>query len=748
MRGILFLLAILTFTTACSHCQLNRRADPEPVEDYVAGILEGIHEQKSVEGLKKCMGQAQQLLDKMKAAIELMKQFKIDALFQGLSMLFEALSELEDMLDPCLEEYTQFQKLMDAMESSDINAIIMKIMSNPLQFVADILECMRAFEHQRWHIAGKYMGTILYNLFLVELSRPQLDPIEFIKGFLEGLNEKGDINELLKCVKDLEHIVNKIIEAVGYIQHMDPANLIKGITLLLEAVTELMNSLAPCASGFEQIKKLIDAIAHVDIMKLVFKILANPGPFISDVMDAVDAFNKGDFHRAGKDIGDVLYRMFLASLQDGIDPVEFIKGLLEGLNEKGDINELLKCVKNIESIVNKIIEAIGYIKQKDPMNLIKGITMLIEAVTELMNVLAPCASGFEQIKKLIDAITHIDIMKLVFKILADPSPYIADVMDAIEAFNSGDFHRAGKDIGDLLYRMFLSSQLVLVNLDPIEFIKGLLEGLNEKGDINELLKCVKDIEHIVLKIMEAIEYIKKMDPLNLIKGITMLLEAVTELMNSLAPCASGFEQIKKLIDAISHLDIMKLVFKILGNPSPFIADVMDAIDAFNAGDSHRAGRDIGDLLYKMFLEAMMDKLDPIDFIKGFLEGLNEKGDINELLKCVKNFEHIITKIIEAIGYIQHMDPMNLIKGITMLLEAVTELMNSLAPCASGFEQIKKLIDAIAHIDIMKLVFKILANPGAFIADITDAIAAFNSQDFHRAGKDIGDLLFKMFLEGQ
>jgi len=426
-----------------------------------------------------------------------------------------------------------------------------------------------------------------------------VDFVAFIKGFLEGINEKGDINKLLQCIKGGEEIVQKIITAINYLKNMNFENIIKGLTLLFEAIKQLLEMLKPCMEGFDQLKKLLNAIAHVDIKKIALKILTHPTEFLKDITKAIECFGKGDLFCAGKCIGDLLRMMFLSARVQAEPIADFLTGFLKGIHEVKNIDDLLKCIRSADPILEKIQKALELIKTLNVESMLEGLTMLFEAMFELEEMLRPCLEEFSQFRKLIEAIMNLNIDEVVQKIIANAFQFLADIIDCIQAFQRKNYNQAGRDLGDIMYRLFLVQ--LTVELDPVEFIKGLLEGLNEKGDVNNLLKCVKDLERIVSKIMQSLEYIKKGDFVNVIKGITMLLEAVTELMQSLKPCAEGFDQIKKLIDAISHVDIVKLVFKILGNPGPYIADVVNCIDCFNKNDWHGAGKNLGDLLCRLFL---------------------------------------------------------------------------------------------------------------------------------------------------
>lgn len=316
MKVLIVFLAIAAICAAENPFAIKSKVEANnPIQDFVEGLLKGIHETKTVEDLIKCMKSADEIIVKIKAALKLIRTLNIEAMLQGLSMLFESLFEIEEMLRPCLMEFTQFKKLIQAIAEMNINKVVQKIISNAFQFIAIIIDCIKNLESANYTRAGMDLGNVLYLLFLDEFGFQAFDPVAFIKGFLEGINEKGDINELLKCVKNIEQIVTKIIEAIELIKKMDFINLVKGITMLIESITELLSVLKPCSSGFEQIKKLIEAVGKIDVVKLVFKILHDPGPFVQDIIGAIDAFKNGNYQNAGKYLGDFLYRLFLTSTE-------------------------------------------------------------------------------------------------------------------------------------------------------------------------------------------------------------------------------------------------------------------------------------------------------------------------------------------------------------------------------------------------------------------------------------------------
>ena len=278
--------------------------------------------------------------------------------------------------------------------------------------------------------------------------------VEYVKGFLVGVHEPKQIEDLLKCMGNMDTIFAKLKEAMEHFMKFSFDEVIAGLKILKEAMIQLHEMLAPCLDGFEQLKKLVEAMKNWNIIKIATKMIANAIAFMKDIKECVESFQKGDFYTAGKDTGDILYRLFLNREEDGFVVADFLRGFLEGLNEKGDINELMKCANGLEDAIKKIIEAFKLILTKTLDNILSGVIILVQAVKEILTILNPCSEGFTQIKKLVEAVKKVNLIKVAMRILADLTTYINLVKDFIDNIN---FHsqQAGKDLGEFLYRLFL-----------------------------------------------------------------------------------------------------------------------------------------------------------------------------------------------------------------------------------------------------------------------------------------------------
>ena len=445
----------------------------------------------------------------------------------------------------------------------------------------------------------------------VELASdaPAVNPLfDFVQGFLEGINVKGDINKIMECVKGGEGIIEKVIQALNFLIHVDikhMEDIIKGIMMLVEAVQEIYKIIAPCANTVEEIKKLIERIISLNIMKIVWRLIANAGQFIHDIQDAVNSFAQKDFHKAGVDVGDILFRLIIADLGLENPGMDFIKGFLEGINEKGDVNKILECIKDIEPIIGEVIKAIQMIVKFNIHDLIEGVKLLIKAVSEIMQAIHPCAEGFEQVKKLIVALTHVDIMKIIGKIMKNPAAFLADFMDLLTSFKTGDFHKAGKDLGDIFLRLFLVESLEFSFEEFIQIVEGFLDGVGHGSKFIDVEECLKKFPEIYTDVLEAINAIRGIDWRRLdklVEALMKLFDAFKKVLEAIKPCSKAPHELEEMIKKIMSIDVTKLLAKVIANALQLFADFTDLIKEIQEKKYYVAGHDLGDVFYLLIFK--------------------------------------------------------------------------------------------------------------------------------------------------
>lgn len=293
--------------------------------------------------------------------------------------------------------------------------------------------------------------------------------------------------------------------------------------------------------------------------------------------------------------------------------------------------------------------------------------------------------------------------------------------------------------------------------DILKFFKGFLEGIGEKGGIEELKKCIDNAEGIIRDIIEAIKLIATKKFENIIMGVTKLVEAVKKLLDMIAPCAASLKELMKLIEKLKHIDIMKLAMKILGHLTEFIAYITTAIQCFQKEDLACAGLNIGKFLRVLFLDDSMEGDFVIpefgfdDFVKilqGFLGGINQSGSLGSTLECVNHMPDIYKEFMDLIELIKNIHWSNieeLAEAIIKLGDAVKVILNSIIPCSKSPAEVIAIITKIGSITGELLLEHLLKHIGSLLADITAAIGHVQAAKWTEFGGDLGDVFYVLLL---
>lgn len=759
MKG-LFLALILVVSCVAEPTEVEV-PQANPIIEFVSGFLEGIHEVKSIEDLIKCMKNADEILARIKDGISLiikgLKKLNVDTILKGFHAIFSAFFDLEKMIRPCLTGFKRFEALIAAFKNIDLLKLVFKILSNPGPIIEDLIDIFQSLEEGDYHQAGVDLGDLLERLFLTEFATAANPIVEFVNGLLKGIHETQKIEELLKCLKNADSILAKIKQALEKIKSMRSVeDLLEGLKMLFAAFMELEEMLKPCLEGFHQFKRLLKEIRHADVNKLIGKLLKQWPYFLAKIIDIIVAFSNGHFEKAGEGLGDIFYVLFLATTADALEGnpvIDFVTGFLQGIHETKTIEDLVKCMKNADKIIQQITDGVQLIikglKKLNVDTIMKGLNMIFDAIYDLEKMLLPCLKEYTQFIKLIQNIRKAQLLKIIFKILENPDAFIEDFTDLLESIENGDYLQAGSDLGDILYRLFLTDFLAS---NPIyDFVTGLLLGIKETKTIDDLLKCLKNADSILEKIKAALELIKGMKSLDdLLKGLKLLFNALMELENMLKPCLDGFEQFKKILKAIRHVDWAKLLQKIVSRWPYYLDDIIEAVIAFTKGNYQKAGKCLGDILYRMFIADSFGECPFHAFFKGFLVGIKEPKTLEDLFDCLKGALGLIVELkaalkelVKAIKALDIDKVIELAKKIALLAE---KIFNSAYPCLQTFKQLVKLIIAIKNTDINKLFEKVMSNYAAYLKVLWTLLNQVLAKDWENSGKSFGELHFMLWLE--
>ena len=280
---------------------------------------------------------------------------------------------------------------------------------------------------------------------------------EFIQGFLDGINETGDINKLLECLKGMEELPEQIFEAVKLIATFNPKDMIVGVLMLVKAIGKMQELLEPCSQGFEQLHKLFQAVKSTDIKKIVIRIITHPIEFLKDINECINSYDAGDYYHFAKALGNMMYTIYLAERIAGmelIDAVVFVQGFLEGMGHGHVYVATEDCITEVPLIYAEVIEAIKIIKEvdwKSLENVVQALTKLVDAVRHILETARPCSAAPEELAEILVKIGSIDIEKFQQKMLMNSIQLLSDFSTAFSKLHEAKYQEAGISCGDIVY---------------------------------------------------------------------------------------------------------------------------------------------------------------------------------------------------------------------------------------------------------------------------------------------------------
>jgi len=311
------------------------------------------------------------------------------------------------------------------------------------------------------------LATVSVEAFSYEKEYAR-DPLDILRGFLKGIGETNDINDIIDSLDKLKPGWKEIGEGIKLIFQSD---LVKGLEKINNGLKIIFEVVITCLNKYPKLRTLIENIVTADGEAIFNKIRNNLSKYVLMTHEIIKCFEKGDFMCAGTKLGEVFKSIFMENMKEVVkrvlkevvkkvgekDPFfEFFRGFLNGIGDKTDPTDLLKCIETLEEVEEKIREALIYIIFGDLDEKIQGVIMILEALRVIVARMKPCIEGFEELRKLYEAILNADIAKILKKILLNLNTVVAEITYAYKCYQEADFNCAGFGIGSLYKFLFLS----------------------------------------------------------------------------------------------------------------------------------------------------------------------------------------------------------------------------------------------------------------------------------------------------
>jgi len=300
----ILLLSILTI----SQGQILASKHNNELINFLRSFLKVINEARGVEELQRCISNGDEIFTLLKKALEEMSSGDTYRLKVGLMHFFNGIRELLYMLSPCMQRFTILKKLEGAMHNIDIDKIIRKIIINTRDVFKFINQGKSCMQYGDYKCVGENIGKMICIFILNDLKAK-----EFTKGLADAINETEDVDKLVNCISEMSSVIDDIVEGLVLIMKTNVRDFIEGLFYLTKAIEGLKNVFEPCSQGFIRIRQLFNAIREAKAGELIKRFMSDPIVIVTVILDFIKALLTNQIYIAGKSVGNVLYRFFLAA---------------------------------------------------------------------------------------------------------------------------------------------------------------------------------------------------------------------------------------------------------------------------------------------------------------------------------------------------------------------------------------------------------------------------------------------------
>jgi len=430
-----------------------------------------------------------------------------------------------------------------------------------------------------------------------------------------------------------------------------------------------------------------------------------------------------------------------------VPAIEFLQGLLDGLNLKVDTKSIVKCMNGLEPAFNKVLALIEKIKVTDPNDMPSLIFDVLEAGQNIFQDILPCMTCPDVIRKILQ-ILNVDLNKRYDVINSHLFELIGLFIELSTQINYNNIYGIGRDMGEIIYILALADSLRAD--DVLNFLVGFFSEADPTIDAAEVEKCMEN-DDLITDLQNLVNDIKTTNWNNMLNVISTLVEIwsfTKEFTNDMRVCESTIPQLKVLLDAIAHLNINSILPHVIANIQQITRDGKYLVADVLNGNFTGAGVDIGNVVKILIGKKQVKDSSALSFVTGLLEGLRIGVDVNNLVNCVNNITPLINNVKDAISKLEHIDFKHMdtiIEGLQELVASVVQILNDLKPCIASPQDIEKLIEAFSIIGWAKIPARVLTHISEIVSDVSEIKNGFGGNDYETAGKGVGDLLYVIFL---
>lgn len=447
------------------------------------------------------------------------------------------------------------------------------------------------------------------------------------------------------------------------------------------------------------------------------------------------------------------------------EAIEVIEGILVGaFGEVG--HDVKTCISDGEQIFLDVEAAVKQFELGTTEGIIQGIIKIGEAIQLIPEEIKDCEAvvdlvkDFERIAQEFLVPEEL-IIHIGEEIFWHGRSIFHDVTDCTAQFRSGNYEKAGEDIGDIIYILFLKLAPQDVVVDAEQFLEGFFKGALE-DDSFEINDCITDGTVVIEELEKIIEDFKNGMTSDIEKLFLDLIDLISESVASVAQCEKAPAELEIMLQWEEDLkDLKKMESKLfdafLYYPDRIKEDSKDMIDSFKDHVYGTSGFCLGDYLHILFIEVNgADNEDYLDDAFQFLTGFYSKGfNINlKLDTCEADIEDEWHLVEKAINELEHLSFSEIKQGVEDLLHAIPQFVHAFEACEEDWPDLERGLVIMSEFiqkptQIPWAVTKAMStHPFRVESDCSEMYHAFHDSphNFRKGGEGGGDLTALLLSE--
>lgn len=478
----------------------NQPQDAQKYVKIVEGFLMGTLDAEGFTDIEKCIQDGETIVKDAEDAYNHLAKKDLQDIIAGVEDIAQAIDAIANALKDCSSMKADWEKLikMAAIFKSPVSFawhVGGDIIHNGVKITEEVETAITDYKTENWYDFGKQCGEAAAHVFLGQESQQELKKMKLAKmygGFLKAFGGEFNLLNLLLCIYQEDQAL--LFLDVAY-QALEQALHDKTVE---DAIGDAIGAVIGVVGAYQQFEQglpVCEAVIQSDFdftpVEKTMKFVGNPlenlgtmtknlekhkGDLMEDVASAVFHYKNEDYEKFGEFLGNLVQALAeepeapkqttwadVYPKDNRTMVTEVAQGFMEATNV-GTFNftNLLLCIYEADQAAIALYESVELLEEawqkKDWQEAIGGVIGVVAFVQGAEQALPVCEAvdeksyNWTELNNLIELSQNKEkTIKIVGEnMLFNGVTITADFINAMEAFNAGDYKKFGSVLGQTL----------------------------------------------------------------------------------------------------------------------------------------------------------------------------------------------------------------------------------------------------------------------------------------------------------